>query len=65
MNVSLKPALASEVVREARTRTAQLAAFNRDIGSRLALLERGDTLEPEAARTRLRQKSRERRKRAA
>jgi plasmid stabilization system protein ParE/Arc/MetJ-type ribon-helix-helix transcriptional regulator len=59
VNVSLKPALnrfvaakvesgrytsASEVVREARTRTAQLAAFNREIGSRLALLERGDTL---------------------
>ncbi len=64
---------ASEVVREAlrlleeheKTRSAQLAAFNREIGARLASLERGETVEPMAARTRLRQKSRERRKRAA
>jgi len=64
---------ASEVVREAlrlleeheRTRAAQLAAFNRELGSRLASLDRGETVEPAAARTRLRQKSRERRKRAA
>jgi antitoxin ParD1/3/4 len=64
---------ASEVVREAlrlleeheRTRAAQLATFNRELGSRLASLDRGETVEPAAARTRLRQKSRERRKRAA
>ncbi|MGO9437530.1 MAG: type II toxin-antitoxin system ParD family antitoxin [Terracidiphilus sp.] len=64
---------ASEVVREAlrlleeheRTRSAHLAAFNRELGSRLASLERGESVDPEAARTRLRQKSRARRKRAA
>jgi antitoxin ParD1/3/4 len=64
---------ASEVVREAlrlledqeRSRTAQLAPFNRELGSRLASLDRGETVEPAAARKRLRQKSRERRKRAA
>lgn len=64
---------ASEVVREAlrlleehqRTRTAQLAAFNRELGSRLARLDRGESVDPGAARERLRQKSRERRKRVA
>ncbi len=64
---------ASEVVREAlrlleerdRTRTAQFAAFNRELGTRLAALERGEFVEPTAARDRLRQKSRERRKRVA
>ena len=64
---------ASEVVREAlrlleerdRARTAQLAALNRELGTRLASLERGEIVEPTAARYRLRQKSRERRKRVA
>ena len=64
---------ASEVVREALrlleehelTRAAQLAAFNREVGSRLASLDHGETVEPAAARTRLRQKSRVRRRRVA
>ncbi len=64
---------ASEVVREAlrlleeheRNRSAQLAAFNRELGSRLNSLERGETVDSAAARTRLRQKSRERKRRAA
>ena len=61
---------ASEVVREAlrlleehdRARNAQLAAFNQEIGSRLASLDRGEHVKPEVARRRLEQKSRERRK---
>jgi len=61
---------ASEVVREAlrlleehdRARDAQLAAFNHEIGARLASLDRGERVDPEAARQRLQQKSRERRK---
>lgn len=61
---------ASEVVREAlrlleehdRAREAQLAAFNHEIGARLASLDRGERVDPEAARQRLEQKSRERRK---
>ncbi|HME59029.1 MAG TPA: type II toxin-antitoxin system ParD family antitoxin [Terracidiphilus sp.] len=61
---------ASEVVREAlrlleehdRARNAQLAAFNQEIGARLASLDRGEHVKPEAARRRLKQKSRERRK---
>lgn len=64
---------ASEVVREAlrlleeheRVRAAQLAAFNREMGSRLASLDRGEFVEPETVRARLRQKSQERRKRVA
>jgi len=61
---------ASEVVREAlrlleehdRARNAQLAAFNQEIGARLASLDRGEHVKPGAARLRLEQKSRERRK---
>ena len=64
---------ASEVVREAlrlleehdRARSAQLAAFNQEIGARLASLDRGEYVKPEAARQRLEQKSRERRKLSA
>ncbi len=64
---------ASEVVREAlrlleerdRTRTAQLAALNRELGARLGSLDRGEFVQPTVARDRLRQKSRERRKRVA
>ena len=64
---------ASEVVREAlrlleehdRTREAQLAAFNQELGARLASLDRGERVDPAAARGRLEQKSRERRIRTA
>ena len=60
---------ASEVVREAlrlleehdRARAAQIAAFNLEIGARLASLDRGEHVEPEIARTQLRRKSRQRR----
>jgi len=61
---------ASEVVREAlrlleehdRARSAQLAAFNQEVGARLASLDRGEYVDPEIARKRFEQKSRERRK---
>ena len=61
---------ASEVVREAlrlleehdQARNAQLAAFNKEVAARLASLDRGEHVKPEAARKRLEQKSRERRK---
>jgi antitoxin ParD1/3/4 len=61
---------ASEVVREAlrlleehdRARTAQIAGFNQELGSRLASLDRGEHVEPSAVRERLQQKSRELRK---
>ena len=61
---------ASEVVREAlrlleehdRARGAQIAAFNRELGARLASLDRGERVEPGVVRKRLEQKSRERRK---
>ena len=64
---------ASEVVREAlrlleehdRARSAQIAAFNHEIGARLASLDRGEHVKPEKVRQRLEQKSRERRKRSA
>jgi antitoxin ParD1/3/4 len=60
---------ASEVVREAlrlleehdQARSAQLAAFNQELGARLASLDRGESVDPDAARQRLEQKSRERR----
>ena len=62
---------ASEVVREAlrlleehdRARGAQIAAFNQELGARLASLDRGERAEPGMVRKRLEQKSRERRKR--
>jgi len=61
---------ASEVVREAlrlleehdRARNAQLAAFNHEVGARLASLDRGEYVVPVVAQRRLEQKSRERRK---
>ena len=61
---------ASEVVREAlrlleeheRSRAAQVAAFNKELGARLASLDRGEFVEPEVVWAHLRQKSRERRK---
>lgn len=60
---------ASEVVREAlrlleehdRARAAQITEFNRQLGSRLAALDRGEKIDPTASRRRLKQKSRERR----
>ena len=63
---------ASEVVREAlrlleendRLRAAQLKDFNRELGQRLASLDRGGTVDPATARARLHKKSRERRKSA-
>ena len=61
---------ASEVVREAlrlleehdRARATGLAAFNRELSTRLAALDRGQFAEPEPARLRLREKSRNRRR---
>jgi hypothetical protein len=43
-------------------RNAQIAAFNQEIGARLASLDRGEHVKPETARLRLEKKSRERRK---
>ena len=62
---------ASEVVREAlrlleehdRARATQLNTFNKELGARLAALDRGERVEPQAARSRLELKSRERRMR--
>ena len=56
---------ASEVVREAlrlleeheRMRAAQLAEFNRELGRRLASLDRGERVDPAQARQRLQRKS--------
>jgi antitoxin ParD1/3/4 len=64
---------ASEVIREAlrlleehdQSRSAQIAAFNRELGSRLASLDRGEHVKPEVARKRLEQRSRERRRLSA
>ena len=64
---------ASEVVREAlrlleerdRARNAQIAAFNQEIGARLASLDRGEYVKPAAVRQRLERKSRERQKLSA
>jgi antitoxin ParD1/3/4 len=63
---------ASEVVREAlrlleerdQARTAQLAAFNQELGHRLETLDRGQQITPAAARDRLTRKSEQRRKTA-
>ena len=60
---------ASEVVREAlrlledqdHVRAAQLGEFNRELGRRLAALDRGETITPAEARARLQAKSVERR----
>lgn len=64
---------ASEVVREAlrvleehdRLRSSQLAAFNLELGHRLASLDRGERVDPAAARKRIEAKSRARRKMSA
>ena len=64
---------ASEVVREAlrlleehdRARDTRIAAFNEEIGARLASLDRGQHAKPAAVRQRLERKSRERQKLSA
>ncbi len=64
---------ASEVVREAlrlleqheQARAAQLGEFNKEIGRRLAALDRGEHLDPGEARARLQHKSEERRQKRA
>jgi antitoxin ParD1/3/4 len=61
---------ASEVVREAlrlleehdQARSAQIAAFNKELGHRLASLDRGERVDPAAARRRIQSKSQSRRK---
>ena len=61
---------ASEVVREAlrlleehdSARAAQLAEFNEELGRRLAALDRGEAVDPSAARARLQRKSEQHRK---
>jgi antitoxin ParD1/3/4 len=60
---------ASEVVREAlrlleehdSARAAQLVEFNEELGRRLAALDRGEVVDPAAARARLRRRSEQRR----
>jgi len=64
---------ASEVVREAlrlleeheKARTTQLAEFNKELGRRLASLDRGESVGPATTRARLQRKSRDRRQRRA
>jgi len=64
---------ASEVVREALrlleehegARAAQLAEFNKELGRRLASLDRGESVDPTKARARLQRKSEEGRKQRA
>lgn len=61
---------ASEVVREAlrlleehdRARGAQIAAFNLELGARLASLDSGIKVNPQTARKRIEEKSQARRK---
>ena len=61
---------ASEVVREAlrlleehdQARGAQIAAFNQELGQRLASLDRGERIDPKAAQERIESKSRIRKK---
>jgi len=63
---------ASEVVREAlrlleendRARSQQLREFNQELGSRLSALDRGERVNPETTRAKLRKKSQQRRKNA-
>jgi antitoxin ParD1/3/4 len=60
---------ASEVVREAlrlleehdRARSAQIAAFNQELGHRLASLDRGEQVDPTVARERIKGRSQARR----
>ena len=64
---------ASEVVREAlrlledheQARATQLAEFNRELGRRLASLDRGERVDPAKVRSRIQRKSEEQRKRHA
>jgi antitoxin ParD1/3/4 len=64
---------ASEVVREAlrlldehdRARAAQLEEFNRELGRRLASLDRGEKATPAEVRAKLKSKSEARRQRRA
>jgi antitoxin ParD1/3/4 len=64
---------ASEVVREAlrlleehdHARAAQLGEFNKELGQRLAALDRGEHVNPDEVRARLQRKSDERRKKKA
>jgi antitoxin ParD1/3/4 len=64
---------ASEVVREAlrlleeheKMRSPQLAEFNKELGRRLASLDRGESVDPASARARLRRKSLDKRQRRA
>jgi antitoxin ParD1/3/4 len=64
---------ASEVVREAlrlleehdQARSAQIAAFNQEVGRRLGSLDRGERVDPETARQRIAGKSQARRKTSA
>ena len=64
---------ASEVVREAlrlleeqdRSRSLKIAAFNQELGTRLASLDRGEQVDPDEVRQRLERRSRERRKLSA
>lgn len=61
---------ASEVVREAlrlleeheQARATQLSEFNKELGRRLASLDRGEHVDPVQARSRLQRKSEQRRK---
>ncbi len=64
---------ASEVMREAlrlleehdQARSAQIAAFNQELGQRIAALDRGEYVDPTAARKRLQRRSAERKRRTA
>jgi len=64
---------ASEIVREAlrlledqdQARATQLAEFNRELGRRMASLDRGERVDPAEVRSRLQRKLEERRKRHA
>ena len=64
---------ASEVVREAlrlleeheQARAAQLREFNKELGRRMAALDRGERVDPDEARAGLQRKSEERRKKRA
>lgn len=64
---------ASEVVREAlrlleeqeKMRSTQLTEFNKELGRRLASLDRGESVDPASARARLRRKSLDKRQRRA
>ena len=64
---------ASEVMREAlrlleehdQARSAQIAAFNQELGQRLAALDRGEHVDPVAVHKRLQHKSTERKRRSA